>query len=219
MIITTIATGSAGNCYLVEDNNHYVVLDCGIRFREITSHPKFPSFRDIDFVFSSHKHLDHSRSLEDFKRSGCEIVSYETLENKVQNLHIAGWDIITFKVNHNVDNWGIVIRHNKKEENLCYITDSFAFPKIENVTHWLLEVDYIEEMIDDIIDSEQDYKLKHNGFVNHNSLENAVSYFKSLKTRPKTITLCHLSADNSNAKKILKTMSQFADKVTIARKE
>lgn len=219
MKIITIATGSTGNCYLVREFNHYIVLDCGIKFEEITSHPQFPSFRNIDCVFCSHSHNDHSKALNDFKRSGCEIISYGKLEPMVQTREIGNWVIITFPVNHDVLNWGIILKSKITGEKLCYVTDCNSIPKIENVDHWLYEVNYIEAYIDELVDSGRDDKIHHNRFIYHNSLENAISYFKSLKSRPKTITLCHLSADNSNAKKILEAMSQFADTVTIARRE
>lgn len=57
MDVITLATGSTGNCYFVKDNNgKTVILDCGIKFKDITHHPEFPKFKDIDFVFVSHSH-------------------------------------------------------------------------------------------------------------------------------------------------------------------
>ena len=57
MDVITLATGSTGNCYFVKDGSgKIVVLDCGINFKDITHHPEFPKFKDIDFVFVSHSH-------------------------------------------------------------------------------------------------------------------------------------------------------------------
>lgn len=56
MKVITISTGSTGNCYLVEDCGKYVVLECGIKFKDITHNSNFPSFKNIDFVFCSHLH-------------------------------------------------------------------------------------------------------------------------------------------------------------------
>lgn len=159
---------------------------------------------------------DHNKSLKDFKKSGCEILSYETLKSEVQHYKIRNWNIITFCVAHNVPCWGIILKHNISGEKLCYVTDFYKMPKIEGVTHWLYEIDYIESYIDEMIDEDKD--LKHNGFVYHNSLENAVEYFSSLKTRPQKIICCHLSDRHSIKEKIKQDLSKYADEVYIAEK-
>ena len=158
---------------------------------------------------------DHNKSLKDFKKSGCEILSYETLKSEVQHYKIRNWNIITFCVAHNVPCWGIILKHNISGEKLCYVTDFYAMPKVEGINIWLYEVNYVEELVDQMIVED---KLDNNGFVNHNSLENAVEYFSSLKTRPQKIICCHLSASNSIKNKIKKELSKFADEVYIAEK-
>ena len=164
-------------------------------------------------------HHDHNKSLNNFKKSGCEILSYETLEKKVQHFQIDIFSITTFPIAHNCDNWGVIIRNNLTNEKLCYVTDFFALPKVEGVNEWLFEIDYVEEYIDKLIDDGEDDKIRHTNFKYHCSLEKAIDYFSSLKTRPRSITICHLNKTSQNKKKILKTMSQFADIVRIAKGE
>lgn len=159
-------------------------------------------------------HHDHDKALKDFKRSGCEIISYENLKKEVEKKSIDNFNLTTFPIAHNIENWGIVIHDTITNEKLCYVTDFFAIPKIEGVTQWLYEVNYIEKNIDAQIDKGRDFK--HSNWKYHNSEENAVAYFTSLKTKPKNIIICHLSKNNGDYKHILETMSQFADKVTIA---
>lgn len=217
MRIITLSSGSCGNCYLLRLNNgKTIVLDAGIKFKDITHHPEFPSFKDISFVFISHIHKDHNKSLDDFKKTGCPMITYEMLHEKVENLEISGYKITCFEVAHNCKNYGIIIKIPEENITFCYVTDFYKMPKIEGVTHWLYEIDYIESYIDEMIDEDKD--LKHNGFVNHNSLENAVEYFSSLKTKPQKIICCHLSASNSIKNIIKKELNEFADEVYIAEK-
>ena len=55
MELTVISSGSRGNSYILKSNNgKFCLLDCGIKFKDITSHEKFGSFTDLDFVFTSH---------------------------------------------------------------------------------------------------------------------------------------------------------------------
>lgn len=56
MKVVTINTGSNGNSYLLEVNNRFIILDCGITFNKITHNKDFPKFKDIDLVFVSHLH-------------------------------------------------------------------------------------------------------------------------------------------------------------------
>ena len=162
-------------------------------------------------------HHDHDKALNDFKRSGCEIVSYETQRYQLEQKVIDNFTITTFPIMHNVNNLGIIIKDNTTEEKLCYVTDFNAMPQVEGVEQWLYEVNYIEKNIDAQIDKGRDFR--HTNFKFHNSLENAKSYFEKLETRPKEITICHLSKDNGDYKYILREMSQFADIVKLADKE
>lgn len=212
--LKTIATGSDGNCYILKSpNGRAIILDCGISFEEITHNENFPKFSDIDFVFVSHRHSDHSKALKDFKFSGCEIVSYETLEPKMQKWDIGDWECITFPVAHNVPNWGIIIRSKETGEKLCYVTDFTSMPKIEGINYFLYEVNYIESLIEEFIDA--GVELKHYGFVNHNSLEKTIEYFESLNTKPEKIFCCHLSSHHSERKTIKEQMIGLADEIII----
>ena len=56
MEVCAINSGSDGNCYIVNHNNNYIILDCGLPFKQITHHEKFPKFSSINFVFCSHCH-------------------------------------------------------------------------------------------------------------------------------------------------------------------
>lgn len=135
----------------------------------------------------------------------------------MQNWEFENWSVITFNVLHNVPCWGIVLKSKIDNEKLCYMTDFFKAPQIENCENFLYEVNYVEKNINAQIDKGRDFK--HTNFTFHNSLENAKSYFEKLKTRPKEITICHLSKDNGDYKYILREMSQFADVVKIAKGE
>lgn len=214
MKLDCLSTGSDGNCYILKDiNGSSVILDCGIKFEDITHHKSFPRFKDIDFVFVTHSHKDHSRSMKNFVKSGCEIVSCETLNPFLEHWTKGNWDCSTFPVAHNVPCWGIILKSKQTKEKFCYVTDFRAMPKIEGIDYWLYEINYIEALIDEMIDEDKD--LKHLGFNNHNSLENAIEYFSTMKTRPKKIYCCHGSKSHSIKKRIYEEMKQFADEVVV----
>lgn len=216
MRIITLNTGSDGNCYLLKDNNdRTIILDCGLPFEKITHNKEFPSFSKIDLLFTSHSHQDHSKALKEFKKTGIDVISYETLEKKVQNFSFGKWAFTTFPVEHNADNWGIIIKDNETGTKVCYVTDFTKMPKLENIDHYIYEINYIEADIDARVDAGGYDKFKHTGFTHHNSLENAIEYFEGLSVKPTSINICHLSKDNGNWKKINKQLKQHFKNITI----
>ena len=217
MKLITLASGSTGNCYILKRNNgRFAILDCGINMDTITGNPEFTSFSNIDFVWCCHEHKDHSKSLDGFELAGVKILSYKQLEEKTQRHKIGDWEIVTFPIAHNVPNWGIIIKDPDTKETFCYVTDFYAMPPVEGINNWLYEVNYDTSSVDGILFSDN-FELLNLGFKNHNGLENAIEYFGKLKTKPKTITVCHLSRKNANRKNIVKQLKQFCDKVKLAQ--
>ena len=219
MKLVILSTGSRGNNYLLQSSNgKFCVLDCGIKFQDITNNENFNGFRNLDFVFCSHIHEDHSKSLEDFKNSGCEIISYENPQlNKT--IEFGQWKVRMFKIKHNVENYGIIIHDTNENKTMCYVTDFTEMPKIENVDYWLYEINYDEFTVDKIIDNKDISKLHvTNNIQYHNSLENAVDYFSNLSNTPKLIVACHLSNMGGTRELIAKKMQPLCDRIEIAKK-
>lgn len=223
MKIVCLSSGSVANCYILtsKETGHSIILDCGLRFRSITNNKLFCGFKNIDVVLVSHLHKDHSKSLKDFKLSGCNIVSYETLETGCANKFKFGqWLIQAFPVAHDVENWGFIIKDTITNKIICYVTDFYKMPIIEQVDFWIYEVNYDMETVEKVALSQtEDLFYTQNGFKNHNSLENAIEYFGKLKTKPKGIYVCHISDKHSNRKKIKRELSAFCNNIHILDKE
>lgn len=57
MEMTVLSSGSVGNCYIIKSSSgRFCILDCGIKFKNITNHNSFSGFSKLDFVFTSHYH-------------------------------------------------------------------------------------------------------------------------------------------------------------------
>src|SRR4051812_44823616 len=63
--ITSLNSGSNGNCYYVGNEQEAVLVDAGISCREIERRMKRlgPSMQKVKAVFISHEHSDHIRGL------------------------------------------------------------------------------------------------------------------------------------------------------------
>ena len=73
MKLKCIATGSTGNCYLLtSDSGETLILDCGIPIKEIKKGLNW-NIKDVVGVLCTHKHLDHSKSVKDFRQMGIPI--------------------------------------------------------------------------------------------------------------------------------------------------
>lgn len=218
MVVITLGTGSLGNCYIVKaDNGKSIILDCGLPFREITKDKNFPKFDDIELVFCSHSHKDHSKSFEDFKRSG---VNYLSWEDKQKVYYQYGQFIVMlFPLAHNVDNCGIIITDTTNNEKLCYATDFYKIPKIEGIDIWLYEINFDSKTVEKLIEKNELNAHLRNALKSHNSLESAKEYFAQIKTKPKKIIFCHLSTCHCDRRKVLKFGKTICDNVSIAQKE
>jgi ribonuclease BN (tRNA processing enzyme) len=217
--LTTISTGSKGNCYILKSNSgHFCILDCGIKMKDITNHKKFDGFINLDFVFVSHEHKDHSLSLKEFERSGVDCISYENITTG-KTLKIGEWTIYPFPVQHNALNYGAIIYNSHEQKKIVYATDFVKMPKITNVDYWLYEINYDEFTVDKLIET-KDLEDLHvaNNVKYHNSLESAVEYFSGLEKKPKLVVACHLSNIGGCDKNILRSMRPLCDKVEIATK-
>lgn len=124
-----------------------------------------------------------------------------------------------FPVEHNALNYGIIIYDTFEKKKLVYATDFVSMPKIQNVDYWLYEINYDEFTVDKVIDN-QDISKIHvaNNIQWHNSLENALEYFKSLNNKPKLIIACHTSEMGGTKELIKKKLSKLCDRVEIATK-
>lgn len=219
MYLTTLGTGSKGNSYILKSSNgKFCVLDCGLKMRDITSSTEFDSFKNLDFVFSSHEHKDHSLSLEDFERSGAECISYKSIVPR-KKIEIGQWEIFPFTVLHNAVNYGIIIYDKVEEKKLVYATDFIKMPKIQGIDYWLYEINYDKATVDRLVDEKELDELHiANNVKYHNSLEDAVDYFKSLNNKPKLVIACHLSNMGGCDKNILQEMKPVCDRIEIAKK-
>lgn len=219
MEITTISSGSKGNCYILKsDNGKFCVLDCGVKMKDITTSSAFKTFQDLDFVFCSHEHKDHLGCFKDFALTGVECVSYETVEHR-KPITIGQWTLIPFTVLHNAINYGLIIYDSYEQKRIVYATDFIKMPLIQGVDYWLYEINYDEFTVDKLIET-KDLEELHvaNNVKYHNSLESAVKYFSELGNKPKLIIACHLSNMGGCDKNILREMKPLCDRIEIATK-
>jgi len=216
MLLKVIGTGSKGNCYVIksEKTGRFIILDCGIKFEKIITDSNFNGFEKLDFVFCSHIHKDHSLSLDLFKLNGCNIIDWNS-KTEIKKTY-GEWEFATFEVKHNVKCLGIIIRNTKSNETIAYMTDFCECPRLIGINHFIYEVNYDEETINKkIMLDNADFQHIRASLNNHNSLENAVSYFNLLSYKPKSLNICHMSKDHCSKNKVLNCLTEYVENVNI----
>lgn len=218
MKLKCIATGSTGNCYTLTSNSgETLILDCGIPIKEIKKGLNW-NIKDVVGVLCTHKHLDHSKSLNEFKAMGIPIFA-PYLGNSCKSMNMGGFTVKPFDLTTIDGNWthtnadgtscpifGFLITH-KEMGRMLYITDCELIKwKFKGINHILLGVNYDK----DLIDRDNTGKANH-VFRGHLSIDTACDFIKANHSDSlQNVIMCHLSSENADSDSFIEKMKKVA---------
>lgn len=231
MKFTVLASGSKGNCYLLQSEEEVIVIECGISFLEVKKELNFDTSK-IKCVLLTHEHKDHSKYLKDYDMAGIPICSSSgTLkEMKIKNVDglksgywykYGGFTITPFKVQHDcVEPYGFLIRHDDMG-TMLFATDSeyirYDFSKLK-IDHIAIECNYSDEIIDNRLSGQDINKnLADRVKSTHMELETCKEFIKKNNSPLlKNVVLLHLSDGNSDSRFFKKEVQKIvADDVNV----
>jgi len=139
VMITPIASGSAGNCYYVTDGKTAVLLDAGVSVKAIRRGGVKPSA--VDACLVTHSHKDHCKGAQELQRLGVQVFAgaqvFEECGLSIRHgtlpvfpsecdcdYSVGTFRIKAFPVIHDVPNWGFYLRSTATNESLLYYTDT-----------------------------------------------------------------------------------------------
>ncbi|MDP5277228.1 MBL fold metallo-hydrolase [Chengkuizengella axinellae] len=211
--ITTLASSSKGNCYKVTDGKTALLLECGIRYKDIQIGLEF-RMREIAGCLITHEHKDHCEAVKDIMKSIDVYASQGTLNALGINGHrvkpiaakkqltIGSWTILPFDVQHDVNEpLGFLIA-NQAGEKILFATDTYYLKyKFRGLTHIMIECNYSMKILNEnILSGRVPVVMKKRLLRSHFSLENIKDFFRSNDlSKVQEIYLLHLSDNNSNA--------------------
>jgi phosphoribosyl 1,2-cyclic phosphodiesterase len=226
--IQTLATGSKGNCYYITDGHTPLLLECGIRFKDIQSKLNFKT-SDISACLITHEHKDHCSGMNEVLKAGIDCyMSPGTVRAIGINHHrihsvpvklpfkIGTWTILPFDVQHDVSEpFGFLLANNAGDK-LLFATDTYYIKyRFQGLTHLMLECNYCTDVLNQNVSSGRVHKsMKRRVMKSHFSLENVLDFFKANDlSKLQEIWLLHLSDSNSDEQLIRDEIAKVTGKM------
>ena len=220
MQIKILASGSSGNCYLLDNGEDRLLIEAGIRFKRIQEGLDFATAK-LSGCLISHAHMDHAISIEKLLHIGVDCyMSQGTADALKCNGHtthivehripfdVGAWHILPFSVEHDVDGaLGFLLTSG--DEKILYATDTSYLKYIfSGLTRVMIECNYSLDILRENV-SGGDIPLAHKNRVmrSHMSLDTLIEFFKANDlSRLKEVYLLHLSNENSDAELFKETI-------------
>lgn len=216
--LTSLGSGSKGNCVLIDNGKNRVLIDAGLNIKVIYKKLKELSLtlNDIDGVLLTHEHDDHIKSVEALSAFIPVYSHPDTLEyvaNKYalplrnqfeveeQYFNIGTFDILPFRTSHDaLHPYGFVI--NDCDSKLAYLTDTGFISKgvsslIKGSNIVMMESNHDKELL---MRGAYPYYLKQRIMSDHGHLCNeecALTVSSLIESGASKIMLAHLSEKNN----------------------
>lgn len=212
--ITPLASSSKGNCYHVTDGMTALLLEAGIRYKDIQRALNF-QVSSIAGCLISHEHGDHGKAAADVIKAGIDVyASQGTLDalglsghraksiKAKQQFQIGTWTILPFDVQHDVAEPLGFLLVNRAGEKLVFATDTYYIRyRFPGLTHIMVECNYSLRILDENIAAGRvPAVMKKRLLKSHFSLEHVKDFLCANDlSKVQEIWLLHLSDNNSDA--------------------
>ena len=237
MKIKVLGSGSKGNSTLVETTSCNILIDAGLPLKNIEKRIK-NTLPKIDILIITHTHVDHIKCIKPVIKKYNPIILtlandlQELIPNKVtteEEYQIDNVNIKLFKLSHDVECCGAIIKENDKE--IVYITDTGylsrkVLSKIKEKNIYIIESNHDEEMLRN---GRYPFYLQQRIRSDKGHLSNKAckDYLKNIiGDNTKYIVLAHLSEENNKEEIVEQTINDMlkqkqnkVNKVYIAKQD
>ena len=224
MKIKIIASGSKGNCYLINDGKTSLLIEGGIPIKQIQVSCDF-KLNEVSGCLISHQHRDHCKAVPDLIKKGIDVYAHSSV---FESFHTSGYrcinlgdsttitigtfKILTFDCEHDVPNLGFLIWSEITKERLLFFTDTFYLKyKFGGLGIIMAECNYSIEAVNESIERGYiPHEMKKRLLTSHMSLEHFLGMLKANDlSRVKQIYLLHLSDNNSRENEFKKAVQEL----------
>jgi phosphoribosyl 1,2-cyclic phosphodiesterase len=227
MDIQVLASSSKGNCYRVSNGSTPLLLECGIRFKEIQQKLNF-RLSEIAGCLLSHSHQDHSKAIRDIMKAGIDCYmsqgAAEALGVSGHRAHIVKakeqfkigtWTIFPFDTVHDAaEPLGYLLASGK--EKLLFATDTaYLKYKFRGLTHIMIEANYQREILENSVEEGLVPAVVRNRIRrSHFDLEHLKEFFRANDlSQLQEVWLLHLSDGNSDERRFKREIQELTGKM------
>ena len=220
MRFEALASSSAGNAYVVSDDETRVLLECGVSHSKLQKLSGF-SLSEFQACLVSHEHKDHAKSVAELISRGMAVYmsqgTAEALETdavqlieSMEQFRVGSLDIVPFTTFHDArEPLGFLIKSRVDGDVLAFATDTvnlrYKFPGLNILA---IEANYDKNILDRC--EKMPEKVRYRITNSHMEIDTLCDYLRSLDlSRCREIHLLHLSDATSHE-------GHFINKVTRA---
>lgn len=209
MRFESLASSSAGNAYIVSDNDTRILIECGVSHKKLQKLSGF-SLSEFQACLVSHEHKDHAKSALELISRGMEVYmsqgTAEALETdavklieSMEQFNVGSLDIVPFTTFHDAaEPLGFLIKSRVDGDVLAFATDTvnlrYKFPGLNILA---IEANYDKNILERC--EKMPEKVRYRITNSHMEIDMLCDYLRSLDlSRCREIHLLHLSDATSH---------------------
>ena len=204
MKFESLASSSAGNAYIVSDNDTRILLECGVSHKKLQKLSGF-SLSEFQGCLVSHEHKDHAKAVADLISRGMTVYmsqgTAEQLEAEgaeliehMEQFNIGSLDIVPFTTFHDAaEPLGFLIKSRVDGDVLAFATDTVNLRyKFPNLNILAIEANYDKNILERC--ERMPEKVRHRITNAHMEIDTLCDYLRSLDlSKCREVYLLHLS--------------------------
>jgi len=223
---TPLASSSLGNCYHITDGRTELLLEAGIRLKDLRRKLNFRLSR-IAGCLVSHEHADHAGAAHEVMKAGIDVYASQGTFKALgisghrakvikakQPFEVGTWTIMPFDTVHDAEEpLGFLLASNAGK--VLYLTDT-AYSKyvFKGLTHVLIECNYSINILNrNIAEGLMPEAMKPRLLRSHLGLETVKDFLMANDlSQVQEIWLLHLSAVNSDEERFKREIQELTGK-------
>ncbi len=219
MTLYSLASSSSGNCYLYEFGDTLILVDMGISKKSLASKLEEINFSidDIDQIFITHEHTDHTKGLKTFVKGSSHTInltsgtydniSFDFENNNIieakKNIKVNDVIVEPVSISHDAaEPVGFVFHYDNKE--FAHVTDTgyISMPlqkRLDNLFFYLIESNYENESL--LTNPHYPFNIKKriNSDMGHLSNDQTNQYIRQfIGNNTEHVCFAHLSEKNND---------------------
>lgn len=193
MKLKCLSSGSSGNCYILENATEALIIEAGVRFKDVKIALNF-NISKIVGVVVSHSHGDHAKYVSEYEKAGIPVFKPYESEMERQVRGYGNFVVKSFPLVHDVPCFGFLVVH-PEMGRLLYVTDTeYCKFRFDRLHHILVEANYSPDYM-----KPTDNPKRHHVLTGHMSIDTAVEFLRANKSPElRNVVLLHLSESSSD---------------------